>query len=613
MSLNLTINSTGLNGYVDPVAQSFLIERPVFVTKLGVYFSTKDDTLPITLTVRPNEGGSPSSNIISGSITSLDSANVITSNTASNVTYFNFDSPLFLDTGEYSFVLTADTNKYRVWISEFGQTDVNNGSVITKQPYAGTMFRSQNGYTWEANQLQDIKFELHRAKFTSTSATVDFILDTDLLSGNSKYLISTINNGLKSYSGNNVLKVTAPNHGLINGSSVKISLPGEGFLNNANAIYNNIPVDDITGSTFTVSGATSDFFFVTLSNAALTSNITSGSFGGRALISSMVPYSSFYTKLGQTLPPRTTINTKILTTSSTPGIISFQDITPESTVEFNSERRLLGPLHKNQYLSDGESFVYRVEMSTEDDYVSPMIELPFASATFITNDVNSSSIAVNNAYDLVTIANANTLISISNTAVISFSGANEKANVKTMSPGAYVNIAGFQFNANGTYRIASIEANGNNIVICSDGNTIPSANAESTGRAITLTYYPNYVAEEAVSGSSSKAKYFTRTIDLETPSTALVLRLAASTPGNSSVEVYYKIRNYGETTSFTTKEFTRLSLGTMKSTLPDQFVDYEKLIDDLPEFTGIIVKIVLKSSDISVVPKVKDLRIIALE
>ena len=51
----------------------------------------------------------------------------------------------------------------------------------------------------------------------------------------------------------------------------------------------------------------------------------------------------------------------------------------------------------------------------------------------------------------------------------------------------------------------------------------------------------------------------------------------------------------------------------MKSTLPDQFVDYEKLIDGLPEFTGIIVKIVLKSSDISVVPKVKDLRIIALE
>ena len=48
--------------------------------------------------------------------------------------------------------------------------------LISTQPYAGVLFKSQNGSTWSADQSQDLKFKLNRAVFASGStATVDLI------------------------------------------------------------------------------------------------------------------------------------------------------------------------------------------------------------------------------------------------------------------------------------------------------------------------------------------------------------------------------------------------------------------------------------------------------
>ena len=45
----------------------------------------------------------------------------------------------------------------------------------------------------------------------------------------------------------------------------------------------------------------------------------------------------------------------------------------------------------------------------------------------------------------------------------------------------------------------------------------------------------------------------------------------------------------------------------------DSFVDIEKFVDSLASFSAFVIKIVLKSTSIAAYPKVKDLRIIALE
>ena len=47
--------------------------------------------------------------------------------------------------------------------------------LVSKQPYAGSSFKSQNGSTWTAIQEEDVMFRLIRAKFkNSSTATVTF-------------------------------------------------------------------------------------------------------------------------------------------------------------------------------------------------------------------------------------------------------------------------------------------------------------------------------------------------------------------------------------------------------------------------------------------------------
>ena len=44
---------------VDPLAQSFYVEEPtgIFVTSIDLFFHSKDETLPVTVQLRPMELG----------------------------------------------------------------------------------------------------------------------------------------------------------------------------------------------------------------------------------------------------------------------------------------------------------------------------------------------------------------------------------------------------------------------------------------------------------------------------------------------------------------------------------------------------------------------------
>jgi hypothetical protein len=91
------------------------------------------------------------------------------------------------------------------------------------------------------------------------------------------------------------------------------------------------------------------------------------------------------------------------------------------------------------------------------------------------------------------------------------------------------------------------------------------------------------------------------------------VRFAANQPVGSDIEVYYKLQNGNEASGFASKEYTRLYLDTIIDTVEGQFVDVEKFVDSLSSFNAFVLKIVFKSSSIAAYPKVKDLRIIALE
>jgi hypothetical protein len=319
-----------------------------------------------------------------------------------------------------------------------------------------------------------------------------------------------------------------------------------------------------------------------------------------------LPFAAVYPSVGTETPPRTNIGYKLKTTDSSFTVSNFEDISTD-TKEFSDTRILVDTKNRNTSMSGAESFTYRVTLASSDPYVSPMVDTSFASAVFVTPDINSPSSADNLNVDLVTIASANTSISFSATGNVSIGGSLEQANVKTMAPGAFVTItnAGDPTN-NGTFRLTAVSNDGKFF-------NIPSANVEPQGNAITIVYRPRYISDEAASGSSTHANYVTRKIELATPATGLLVRFAVSKPSGSDIEVYYKLQSGNEAAGFDSKEYTQVSLGTITNTVDGQFVDIEKFVDSLSSFNAFVLKFVLKSTSIAAYPKIKDLRIIALE
>jgi hypothetical protein len=602
---------TGLSGYSDTLAQSFFVDRNLLLTKIDLFFSEKHDKLPVELSVRKLENGIPSSSILPNSIVVVDSDNINTSANAAVATSFTFPVPINLESGQYCFALSSDSKKHRVYVGQIGGEDNATGSTIFKQPYSGVMLMSTNGVNWTVDQTRDVKFKIYRANVTSQVATVDLIVSKNSLKQPTLALLE--NNPFQAFNGQSILRVYHKNHGFTNGSVVKYDgIPGH-FAYEANTSGNtvsisNIPTLLLANTYLTVSNVVANGYTVaTAANSFITGNITSGRFGGGG-ITATTPrkFSAIYPAISTTTPPRTVINHKLKTTDTSFTVSSFESFNPD-TIYYNTERLLVDNQNASISMAGAESFVYRLELKTSDGFVSPTIDLPFTSALFITPDINSPSTADNLSTDLVTIANANTLISFNGTGNVTIGGALEKANVKTMVPGAFVTIttSGAVTN-NGTFRLTAVSNEGASF-------SIPVSNAVPSGNVTSIVYRPMYVSDEAASGSSTRSNYVTRKIELATPATSLLVRFAVSKPAGADVEVYYKLQNGSEAISFDTKEYTQLSLPTIKNTVDGQFVDIEKLVDSLASFNAFVIKVVLKSTSIATYPKVKDLRIIALE
>jgi hypothetical protein len=602
---------TGLNGYSDTLAQSFFVDRNLLLTKIDLYFSQKHNKLPVELSIRRMENGNPSLTVIPNSVVIIPADSITTSTDASIATTFTFPVPVKLESGQYCFALSSDSKQHKVYVGALGGEDITTGSIISKQPYSGVMLMSTNGVNWTVDQTRDVKFKIYRANVSSSTATVDLIVSRDTLKQPTIAYLE--NNPFQAYTGQSILRVYHKKHGFANGSYVLFNgVPGylaysANTSGNTTSI-NNIPTQLLANTFLTVSNVTLDSYTVALStNSYITGNITPGRFGGQGVMATtLLPFSAVYPSISTVIPPKTSVNHKLKTTDSSFTVSDFQSVTPD-TISFNDTKLLVDNKNSTESMSGAESFIYRLELKTNDGYVSPMVDLPFTSAVFVTPDINSPTSSDNLTTDLVTIASANTKISFSATGNVSIGGSLEQANVKGMVPGAFVTItnAGDPSN-NGTFRLTAVSNDGVYF-------NIPSANAEPQGNAITIVYRPMYVSDEAASGSSTRANYVTRKIELATPATGLLVRFAVSQPVSSDIEVYYKLQNGSEAAGFDTKEYTQLSLGTIKDTVEGQFTEIEKFIDSLSSFNAFVIKIVLKSASIASYPKVKDLRIIALE
>ena len=180
--------------WVDPLAQSFEVPdiNGVYLTKCDVFFRSKDTkSLPVTLQVRTLQTGLPTQTILPFGEVVLDPDQVTVTRDGTVPTTFTFPSPVYCEGGgEFAIVLLSASNEYTVFISRMGEEDVSTINkpdsekiIVSQQPLLGSLFKSQNGATWDPSQLEDLKFNLYRAEFTSTAGNVRFY-NPDLDVGN---------------------------------------------------------------------------------------------------------------------------------------------------------------------------------------------------------------------------------------------------------------------------------------------------------------------------------------------------------------------------------------------------------------------------------------------
>ena len=158
----------------DPLAQTFFVddETGVFITKVDVFFSEKDDNLPVLVQIRETTIGTPNLTILPYSEVELDPKDINLSTDGTVPTTITFESPVYVSgQKEYALILASDSTEYRVFISRLGEPDVTTvgaeagQQLVSKQPILGSLFKSQNATVWTPSQYEDLKFTMYRANF----------------------------------------------------------------------------------------------------------------------------------------------------------------------------------------------------------------------------------------------------------------------------------------------------------------------------------------------------------------------------------------------------------------------------------------------------------------
>lgn len=172
-----------IRNWYDPLAQTFQVDsvsnpQGLHLTSVDVFFATKSSTIPVTMEIRRTINGYPSNVCdIQGGEVVLNPSQVNISTDSSVATTFRFPSPIHLVPGDYAIVLVANTQEYNAYVSDIGGTVIGGTAKIDKQPYTGSLFKSQNGATWEPDSNKDLKFVLRRGQFLSSGSAIFNIKD----------------------------------------------------------------------------------------------------------------------------------------------------------------------------------------------------------------------------------------------------------------------------------------------------------------------------------------------------------------------------------------------------------------------------------------------------
>jgi hypothetical protein len=156
---------------VDPLAQSFSLERGRHITGIDLKFAVKgSNNNPVQVQIRESSNGFPTQTVIAE--TTILGSQITTENAYVRA---SFAAPLYLEGGvEYFIVLLTNDADHAVRIAELGKFDSVAQRWVSAQPYTvGVLLSSSNALTWTAHQEKDLTFRLVGADFSQTQRTIN--------------------------------------------------------------------------------------------------------------------------------------------------------------------------------------------------------------------------------------------------------------------------------------------------------------------------------------------------------------------------------------------------------------------------------------------------------
>ena len=647
-------------GWGDPLAQSFICEASggMMLTSIDLFFQAKSTHMPVSVEIRNMVNGYPGQTVLPFSTVTKNPADINISQDGSSATTFTFDSPVFVNEKvEYCFVVYSNSNDYECFISRMGEADLITGETISGQPYAGSLFLSQNASTWTAEQTDDLKFNMKIAKFDTSKTASVYFENIDL--PNQKLA----KNPITTTAGSNSVKVASYMHGMYNKSSnvqisgVKGDRVGSVLQVDSAALGSGTATDGTytarTQDSSTGSGTGLKLKVVISSNAissveiedpgqghAAGDDITFQDFDNATDGNGTVDLTVNVTTVGETLggipvdaiggSSTITYGTDVVDGISEIGIDSF-NVAVDMTSYIAANKFVSGYTALESTIGGGDNvlssrnFYYDTihtmvpSISTGSSKIIASTEttaIQSPEGHIATGDSAYSRRSNNNFITL----NDNSYIDNPGIVASPINETNKMSSVRsfrlllqmfsastTVSPVLDVGTVGAIAIAN---RINNIDSSTNLKVDGASTNALATTGGKSLPAGVT------HVPSTEPEGDNNAFVYVTRKVNLKTPATTLKVIADNFRPPNTDLKFMFKIIKADENTPLDDIgfEFFNTDGSPDKSIEVDQrnFKEYEYTAEDLPEFTAFAVKIVGQGTNSCVVPAVSALRCMAL-
>ena len=371
---------------VTAVPAAYLAPVLILLPSVDLFFASKSTTMPVTVELRTMVNGYPTREVIPFGQVNKAASDISVSSDATTATTFTFPSPVYLQPQqEYCFVVLTNTDAYTIYTARLGQRTLDDSRLISKQPYLGSMFKSQNSTTWDAEQNEDVKFKLNYCSFTTNVEGVVNLVNDDLPVKDLKQ------NPITTTSGSAVITIHHPNHGM-HSTSANVTIAGV-----PSGSHNGIAHTNINGTYTTIGNIKLNSYTVTAQNSD-TASATGVTGGSSVTATRNMLFDVIQPVIGNVIHQDTSLQAQMRTTGGRTLEGSETEYSLDTTakaklVALNDDYYMTAPgmvasaINETNEMSGGKSFAIALFLNSPNgnENLSPVIDTKKMSVHLIQN------------------------------------------------------------------------------------------------------------------------------------------------------------------------------------------------------------------------------------